>query len=207
MNRTVVGRMGWMVLFGLLAGCVVPGICTAEGRAKSFEASGMGSWVTGGTLLEGEEGIPGFDSFFMYGGQIGYNVTDNLNINTDIQYGTTHTPNVEETVDGIPVSGRFEGKILAWMVNVDYNFLTGPLTPFVTGGVGLVHKSADLTVSAEGLSESVSLDSSTDLGWNIGAGGRWDITNNIFAKVYYRMLGDKGDYAHSVAFTVGWMFK
>lgn len=111
------------------------------------------------------------DSTMLFGVGIGHNITDHWNINTDILYGKQ-----DWTVNQFgfwPVTNDFT--LYLFDVNVDYNIFKGPLTPLVTGGIGVMN------IRGNGANE-------TDFSYNVGAGARWDISEQFLLKIIYRIM-------------------
>jgi opacity protein-like surface antigen len=76
---------------------------------------------------------------------------------------------LEMKTDTTPTFGAGMG--INW--NDHLNILKSRLTPLVTGGVGFI------MLTDNGVSE-------TDFSYNLGVGGRWDITASIALRVIYR---------------------
>ena len=200
MNDGLVKKVGGVAI---LAGLVACSVCSAQGREKRFEIAAIGHWLGGAS-----ETVGGFtaeeDDWFLYGVQLGWNATDHWNINTDLSYGSIDVTGAG-TVRGTNFTAQGDQNTFLWMVNVDYNILTGQFTPFVTGGVGWGYSSGDVSVTGGGVTVATSVDTS-GFAWNVGGGARWDITENLFAKVFYRIIWDEADNRSGVAFSLGWMF-
>ena len=76
-----------------------------------------------------------------------------------------------------------------WHVNLDYNILEDRLTPVVSGGLGFVF-------NAWG----------GEFAYNVGAGGRYDITDNIFVKAMYKFTWISDVDVDGVYIGIGYMF-
>jgi opacity protein-like surface antigen len=68
---------------------------------------------------------------------------------------------------------------ILWDINVDYNIWKSRFTPLVTGGIGIMNISIDTTTDAGNVHES-------NFSYNLGAGIRWDIKDDLLLKVIYR---------------------
>ncbi len=113
----------------------------------------------------------------------------------------------EPSLGGDPVVEEGDVDVFWWMVNLDYNILTGPITPFVTGGIGLGYYSME--VEARNVTTGATArgsDDDTQFIWNLGVGGRWDITNNIFIKALYKITWDEDEDWDGLAVHAGYMF-
>ena len=214
-------KFSTIIILSLLAFVMTSAVCSAQGYSRSgkTEIFGMVQMV-GSTEIMFDEIIPVFgtvewgfelDSTTIFGIGMGMNATDHWNVNTDLLFGRADG-NVEIAGIAIPSSLiAIDADYFLWNVNVDYNFLADPLTPLVTAGVGLakidIEASAPLVPGAGSISES-----ETNFSYNIGAGGRWDITDNILIKLIYRMTwtqikdaNDKQNF-NGVALSVAYMF-
>jgi len=97
---------------------------------------------------------------------IGNNFSDLFNGNAEMYFGSM---DVTGKASGITVKGNTA--LIGTNLNLDFNILKSRFTPVVTGGVGLISFTGDI----EGFPFNES-----DLSYNLGAGFRWDITNNWF---------------------------
>lgn len=142
------------------------------------------------------------NSATVYGIGYGYNFTDNWNLNTDILFGSS---DMDIEIAGI-TAGDEEMEYVLWNVNLDYNILKGRLTPLVTGGLGIMNFSTNTKATGVGeIHES-------DISFNLGAGVRWDIKDNIMLKALYKATWTEIDDADNdqrfdgVSFSVAYMF-
>ena len=202
-----------IIILSLVAFVLTSDVCSAQGysRGGKSEIFGLIQMVGGTDITFDMYGITdvGFelDSTNLYGFGIGWNVTDHWNINTDLLFGSADGDFV---ISGIKVPGlSVDADYFLWDINVDYNIFADRLTPLVTAGIGLAN--IDVSLSASGYGNLVSA-SETDFSYNVGAGGRWDITDNILIKLVYRVtwtqLKDaeqKQDFS-GVALSVAYMF-
>jgi opacity protein-like surface antigen len=138
------------------------------------------------------------DAFTSFGGGIGSNFGDHLYLSMELMFGST---TFVTTIPSIPgASSSLDATAWQWNINLDYNILKGRLTPLVSGGIGLFGWSGDE------FSES-------NFSYNLGAGGRWDITDNIVLRVLYRITwttiedADEAYQFDGVMATIGYMFK
>jgi len=115
------------------------------------------------------------DSTYIYGFGFGYNFSDHWNLNTDMLFGSADT-DVKIATDKVETSDM---DYILWDINVDYNIWKSRFTPLVTGGMGLVDICVDTTTSAGDVHES-------NFSYNLGAGVRWDVRDNLLLKVIYR---------------------
>jgi hypothetical protein len=129
------------------AGVAVP---AAAGGALDFGMDGGRPWETrlgvnyqttasadfeGGTAAE-------FDSSFGFMVGIGYDVSNHFEIGANFSFDQRdYDANIAGDVPGevFPVSGELDA--MGVMFDLTYNFRSGPLTPFVTTGIGWKRKS------------------------------------------------------------------
>jgi opacity protein-like surface antigen len=141
-----------------------------------------------------------FDSTTVYGAGYGYNLNDHWNINTDLLFGYADT---EVKIVDVAVE-NVEMDYILWDINVDYNFLKGRLTPLVTGGIGLMDFSINTTATGVGR------ENESNFSYNLGAGVRWDVMDNLLLKVLYRTTKtefDDNDLKYEgVSVSVAYMF-
>jgi len=160
-------------------------------------------WFLGGESVR-EGGLKvSEDDWSLYGVSIGQNTNEHLNVNTEFVFGS-----IDVGVSGLPAGYSVKGDqdTFVWLVNLDYNILDEPLTPYVTGGIGYGHSSGDVKWTTPTSSGKISVDTS-GFAYTLGVGGRWDIADNIFAKVAYRILwDDAGDDRSGVGISVGFLF-
>ncbi len=113
------------------------------------------------------------DNSTLIGGGVGYNLTDYLNLNVDILFGSTD-------VTYNSWGGSYTADTNLFIINpkLDYNILKSRFTPVISGGIGFFSY------------DSYLIDGS-DFFPNLGIGFRWDITDNfIFKVMYYSMWTD-----------------
>ena len=121
-----------------------------------------------GTVKLKTEAIP------VLGAGMGVNFSDYLNLNTELLVGRMDTVESLTVVPGTDVSLGLTTWL--WNANLDYNFCKSRLTPLVTGGLGFIKFHND----GENTDEVY-------FSYNLGLGGRWDITDRIALRVIYRL--------------------
>jgi len=189
------------IIVSLFAFVMTSAVCNAQGYSRSGKSEIYGMIQTMDSTDASGSGFKlDFDSTTVYGIGIGSNLTDHWNLNTDFLFGSAD----------IDVSGSrataTEGDTdyFLWDINVDYNILAERLTPLVTGGIGLFNFNGDYN-NGNSFSE-------TNFSYNLGAGGRWDVTDNMMIKLIYRVTwteiedtDDNSDFS-GVALSVAYMF-
>ena len=142
------------------------------------------------------------DSTSSYGFGFGYNLSDHWNINTDMLFGSADTDVkiVDDTVETADMD------YILWDINVDYNIWKSRFTPLVTGGIGLMDFGIDTTATGVGKVHE------SNFSYNLGAGVRWDVKDNLLLKVIYRTTwtelnnADNDQKFDGVSLSVAYMF-
>jgi opacity protein-like surface antigen len=156
-------------------------------RSQKFETFAVGQW-------EGADksGILNFGKDFGGGLGVGYNLTDHFNVNVDAVFSKVSVGNGATIA---PDTTHIRG-----CANLDYNIFQGPLTPFITGGIGV--NNYDGSQGTFKLSKS-------ELEYKVGAGLRWDINKVLFAKGLYRTAWSdirNSERFHTVSIMLGVKF-
>ena len=107
----------------------------------------------------------------------GHNLNENLNINFDIFFSSA---DITASAFGITITG--DSSLISMHINLDYNILQSRITPVITGGIGFINFSSDFV--GDTFDE-------TDFSYNLGAGLRFDISENFFIKGFYRPIWTK----------------
>ncbi|HSU54199.1 MAG TPA: outer membrane beta-barrel protein [Candidatus Dormibacteraeota bacterium] len=141
-------------------------------RVERLDAFVVGQYLTG--TFKPEAGGSRNFSGWAGGLGIGYNFTPHLNLNADAEGG--HISLSGGGADSIQANAGF-----------DFYLSRTRLTPFITGSIGLIYLngSTSRSFSNNDGTESSSFD---DVNFTTGVGGgfRYDITDRIFAKAFYR---------------------
>ncbi|PAW85610.1 MAG: hypothetical protein B9S33_09440 [Pedosphaera sp. Tous-C6FEB] len=157
-------------------------------RQQKFEIFGVSQWTTSGKISNFR-----FSNNFVGGLGLGYNFTDQINVNTDVMFSRV---NLASQGTG----ARLDANHIAAHVNLDYYLFKSALTPFLTGGVG---------VDSYDGSQGITAISKTELSYKVGGGLRWDLSKRMFAKGLYRAAWadiHKTDSAHTIALMLGVKF-
>jgi opacity protein-like surface antigen len=202
-----------IVIISLFAFILTPTICNAQEYSRRGKSEIFGIIQTVDSmdvkydyLGWGNIGFV-FDSTNIYGIGFGTNATDHWNVNLDFLYGNT---DAKLAISGMPSSFySYDTDYFLFNLNVDYNILPDRFTPLLTAGVGIAK--IDMEVKQFGYGYNLSA-SESNFSYNVGAGGRWDITDNILIKLIYRVTwtqledaNDKQDLS-GVALSIAYMF-
>ncbi len=207
-------KLSTIVIVSLLAFVMTSAVCSAQDYSRSgkMELFGMLQTVSSWDMkFDFGGGLPNnsgwdLDSTTLYGLGFGVNPTDHFNVNMDLLFGNSDG---EFVIPGVAVPAHStDADIFLWDLNVDYNILASRLTPLVTAGIGLANISVDTSIPGVVNSSA----DETNFSYNVGVGGRWDITDNILVKLVYRITwteiedsNDKQDFS-GVALTVAYMW-
>ena len=172
-----------------------------SGRTGTFELGGVIQWFSGDSAngtVRGANGDLELDDLVGGGMNFGYNINEHLNINTDLTFSNAD-------IDFFAPQGSLhdDADFFAWTVNLDYYILPTRFTPFLTAGLGFLYM--DNWYDSWYCCYTPSFDtaipiSETDFLWNVGAGLRWDVADNIALKLSYRYYGTELEYANDYMF-------
>ena len=143
------------------------------------------------------------ESTTVYGVGYGYNLTDHWNLNTDLLFGSA---DADVQIAGIYTVETEDMDYILWDINIDYNIFKSRFTPLVTGGISLMDFGIDTTATGVGKVHE------TNFSYNLGAGVRWDVMDNLLLKVIYRSTwteikdGDNDQRFDGVSVSVAYMF-
>jgi opacity protein-like surface antigen len=184
----VESSMRWNWVVGALLVTVVASAAQADdeawSRAYRLEAFPMIQFLGGDESLWNDGVDAGkIEDTELFGGGLGFNLNDHLNINGDLTVGRTE---VVLSPPGFPDIHYFTQGVTLWLgnINLDYNILKNRLTPLVTGGIGF----AKWRNHEEGVGE-------THVSYNVGAGVRWDFCDSLALRVIYRATWTELEYA------------
>ncbi len=149
-------------------------VCDAQGfRREGLEIFGIYQMVRGDTAEFSDVGVKlGFNDNRLYGFGLGINLSENINVNTDVLFSTS-----EVDISTPLGSGSVDADLVFWDINVDYNILRERFSPVISAGAGFFNSQTSDTIP--------SIDE-TDVSFNFGAGVRWDVVDGVFFKAMYR---------------------
>ena len=167
-----------------------------EGAEIFFVAQNIGSDTVS---YEDNAGRDEVDGTTVFGAGIG-GTSNHWNLNMEFLYGST-----SDTWTVLGSSVKHDATMWFLNLNLEYYVLKGRVTPLVTGGIGLFGMSGE-TFSGSDYKES-------NFSYNLGAGGRWDITDRIALRVIYRSTwarfdeADEANQFDGVLASVAYVFK
>jgi opacity protein-like surface antigen len=170
---------GWKWVVGALLVVVAVSMVSAQddewSRAYRFELYPVLQMLGGDTVSTYSGSVDAkIEAAPLYGAGMGVNLGDHFNLNTKFLAGRT---DLVWTEPGVPGEDSVGVTTWLWDANLDYNILKGRLTPLVTGGLGVMNLHRHATQNDE-----------SHFTYNVGVGGRWDITDRIALRVVYRSL-------------------
>ena len=163
---------------------------TQQAPPKSFNRAGK---VEAFAIVQGflgssetsSENIPGggaeFDDTAMFGFGLGVNLTDHINLNMEVTFGST---DLTLSAPGF-TSATSSMDTTSFLFNVDLNMLKTRFTPFVTTGLGVMDFNGDFNENDQ------FVEVETNFSYAFGGGLRWDINNKTFMKLLYRRMFTK----------------
>ena len=157
-------------------------------HAQSTSSRSVTVPTTSGGSATGDLGFK-FDDTGLFGLGIGYNFNNNFGVNAEFSFGY---PNYTVTFLGSSLSG--EAFMHSGNFNVEYNILPGPITPFLSGGIGYLYLDSQVPSGPTSVycfwdywwgyacTGSTPTYRNTYLNLNASAGFRWDIGESFFFK-------------------------
>lgn len=153
---------------------------------------------------------------FGFGVQIGYNLNDHWNLAglfswSQPDYQALVQPAAGNALPARSISGTIQTNTFAFAVT--YNFLEGPLTPYVDANVGGTHVNTDIASGppvigcywdpwfGQVCGGVQPTKSDTFLSYGVGGGLRWDINRSFFLRAGVRQQWVDLSYTGSPSFT------
>lgn len=199
----------------------IPAATEYFSRQNKFEVYGIGQYLhQGDTTFSGPYGNNGITKLTLEDTGLGgfgaaFHFNDFLAIHGDFLIGPATFR--AEAPNGQTFSLGENGFIQSGRVNLDYNIINRRLTPFITAGIGYQYLQVEQNnyYYPHYYYYDYYYDnyySETDFTWNVGAGIRWNITDNVFIKLTGGAQWLKYQDADNVTtqiegfFAVGWTF-
>jgi opacity protein-like surface antigen len=158
-----------------------------------------GSYVSGGTnQLEDAPVTLNFDDDwnFILGG--GYNLNDNLYIGGEMSFASTSFTGIGEDPETGEES-RLNQRLEQWglLVGIEYNLLKGPITPYLSAGLGFTYMETDVPggdlelICYPGYWQwwcyyAYPIYSDWFFTYYAGAGIRWDVNDRTVVRLSYK---------------------
>lgn len=147
---------------------------------QDSERKGKNEFHLGMQMLDGDSSTfrgydVGVDDAELYGFGFAYNFSEHITLNADLAFSSS-----DMFIEGDGDSAILDADISSIDLNIDYNIFANRLTPYISGGVGMIRFSALYGMAEE-----------SDFSYNYGAGIRWDISSSIFVKAGYKALNFK----------------
>ena len=202
----------------LSARAQIPWATEPFSRQNKFEAYGIGQY-----LHQGDIDYPG-----LYGGRVkvtmddtglggfgmAWHFNDFFSVHGDFMLGpATFTA---QSPGGPPITLGQNAFLQTGRVNLDYNIINRRLTPFITAGIGYQYLEVEQNTPYNRYyyynNYYDNYYSESDFTWNVGAGLRWNVTDNFFIKVtggaQWLQYQDAQNVTSQIEgfFTIGWMF-
>ncbi len=168
-------------------------------------------------ILETGDLILKFDDAFVWGFGMGYNLNSHFTVRGEFTFGEP-----DYTVQFNDLVGRGEAFIQAGKFNLDYNIIRGPLTPFVSGGIGYLYIDSGIPSGPTDYwcwwdywwgyvcAGDTPTHTETWFTANATAGVRWDVNESLFfkASVGANWVAADADWIAVIEgmFVAGWKF-
>jgi len=160
------------ICLSILVLIMTSAVCSAEewnrmGRRDFFV---LGQQMNGDTTT-GLGLQLGVDDAVVGGFGIGFNFQEYLNMNMDMFFGNT-----DLIASGYGFTFIEDSDVFGMDFNLDCNFLNSRFSPLISGGIGFINFHDDMGYDFN----------ETDLSYNLGAGFRFDVTDNFLVKGIYK---------------------
>lgn len=169
---------------------------TPGSRAGTFDVSIVARYQDSANYNFNDGAKAHTDSSWGWGFDFGYNFTDHFNFGFDlsadsIDYSATFMPS------WLPgTTARVDGQLDTYTAhfNATWNFLRGPVTPFVTAGVGWTYVDSNFSNGPPQIgcwwdpwfgyvcANFQDTKDETDFSWSAAVGLRWDVTDTVFLR-------------------------
>jgi len=209
--------------FALAATAQIPMAWEPFKRTAKSEMYGIGQYLHSDEItFNGPSGDVKLkmDDTGLGGFGMAYHFNDFLSVHADFMFGNATFSGDLPAATGGTVPVKQDAFIQTGRFNVDYNIINRRLTPFLTAGIGYQYMDMELqnapTVSWWdpwwGWQTGQPHAYETDFTWNVGAGIRWNITDQLFIKAtagaqWLEYAGANGITMQIEGFfAIGWTF-
>jgi hypothetical protein len=189
---------GWTIILAATAQLAAASVTVAsEGRQGDIEYYGLASYTSseGGEVKDRTNVRFDLDHLWMWGGGGAYFLTDQLSIASDLSFGYSNLRLSDSRTPGGPSFGQtadfFDGK-----VDLEFTPFATPISPVLAAGIGFDNIQTQIPGASPQVycspgvvywwcATGVPTYSQTAFSYNIGIGGRLDLTRTIFLKLMY----------------------
>jgi len=198
-SRSVIVTAGAVALLAVSISAVAADLASYRPRQGQYEFTLQPRYVASKDIDVGGGSTLELDQAFGFGLGIGYNFTNKLALaldwswtSLDYQARIATTDSIGNTTGTTTASGTLDASTFA--LNLSYYFLEGPLTPFVTGGIGWTWVDTNIPSGlpqtgcwwdpwygyiCTSYQETYADDY---FSYSLGVGGRWDVTLGFFLR-------------------------
>jgi opacity protein-like surface antigen len=136
------------------------------------------------------------DTGFIVGGAVGTHLTEDFRVELEVAYSENDVDEIAYTDasnDKTSYDGNGKFGILTFMANVWYDVpLTEELKPYIGGGAGIAIVDGDAGYSDSPNYDPIFDNSEVAFAFQVGAGIRWQVWDNVTLDVGYRLRGIDG---------------
>lgn len=169
---------------------------TPGSRAGTFEVAIAGRFQDSANYNFSGDARAHTDSSWGWGFNLGYNFTDHFNLSFDasadrVGYQAAFIPSGSSGSTTL-IDGHLD--TFTGHFNATWNFLSGPVTPFVTGGVGWTYVDSNIPSGPPEIgcwwspwwgyvcTDFQDTRDENSLSWAASVGLRWDVTDSVFLR-------------------------
>jgi opacity protein-like surface antigen len=135
------------------------------------------------------------DTGFIVGGAVGTHFTEDLRLELEVAYSENDVDKIGYSNDDVHGNYDAHGQfgILTIMANLWYDLpLSEELKPYIGGGAGVAIVDADVSYDDSPGYDPIFDDSPVVFAFQVGAGLRWQVLENVTLDVGYRLRGMDG---------------
>ena len=209
--------------FTLAASAQIPMAWEAFNRTYKTEVYGIGQYLHSGDInYNGPHGNVkmSMDDTGLGGFGMAFHFNEFLAVHADFMFGSATFHGDVPLAGGGTVNQSQDAFLQTGRFNLDYNIINRRITPFVTAGIGYQYMDTELQNAPPvtwwdpwyGWQTGQPHAYETDFTWNVGAGVRWNITDQLFIKATVGATWLEYSGANGVTtqlegmFAIGWMF-